>query len=103
MSGVHEARPEVRLRLADTLLDWLIAQAFDLHLLHADPHAGNFTYTPSGELVVYDFGCIQPLSTELLRAYADTCQALQQGSVERLERSFQGLEMQTNPPARVVG
>ncbi|MNZ63724.1 putative protein kinase UbiB [compost metagenome] len=101
MSGVRQASPEVRRRLADTLIDWLLAQAFDMKLLHADPHAGNFAYTPAGELVVYDFGCILPLSPALLQAYIDTCQALQQGSVERLEHAFQGLgtrQPQSAPP-----
>lgn len=91
LSAVHQASPAVRQRLADTLVDWLIAQAFDLRLLHADPHAGNFAYTAEGELLVYDFGCIQPLSGELLQAYARTWQALRDGSVEQLERAFQGL------------
>lgn len=101
MSGVGQASPEVRQRLADTLIDWLLAQAFELQLLHADPHAGNFAYTPDGELVVYDFGCIQPLSPELLQVYINTCRALQQGSVECLERAFQGLgsrQPQSAPP-----
>ena len=91
MARVHEAEPAIRQRLADTLLEWLIAQAFDLRLLHADPHAGNFAYTATGELVVYDFGCIQPLSDGLLQAYVETYQALRRGSVESLEPAFQKL------------
>jgi predicted unusual protein kinase regulating ubiquinone biosynthesis (AarF/ABC1/UbiB family) len=28
---------------------------------HADPHPGNYAFLPGGEIVVYDFGCVQPL------------------------------------------
>ena len=51
-----------------TLVQWLSAQAFELGLLHADPHPGNFAYTAAGELVVYDFGCVHRLPPALLAA-----------------------------------
>ncbi len=66
---VAQASAEVRERLALTLVQWLSAQAFDLGLLHADPHPGNFAYTAAGELVVYDFGCVHRLPPALLAAY----------------------------------
>lgn len=89
MAQVHEASAIVRQRLANTLLSWLTEQAFELKLLHADPHAGNFAYTPEGALVIYDFGCIQPLTMQTLSAYTSTYRALQQGRPEALEQAFQ--------------
>lgn len=91
LSGIDRASVAVRQRVAQTLVDWLVAQAFELGLLHADPHAGNFAYTEAGELVVYDFGCVQRLAPDVLQAYVDAYRALQAGSVERLERAFQAL------------
>jgi predicted unusual protein kinase regulating ubiquinone biosynthesis (AarF/ABC1/UbiB family) len=88
---VSQASAEVRERLALTLVRWLSAQAFELGLLHADPHPGNFAYTAVGELVVYDFGCVQVLSAELLAAYTQTYQALQARDGEQLESAFQAL------------
>lgn len=88
---VAQASAEVRERLALTLVRWLSAQAFELGLLHADPHPGNFAYTVSGELVVYDFGCVQALSAPLLAAYVQTYKALQARDGEQLERAFQAL------------
>src|SRR3990167_8601166 len=88
---VGQASAAVRERLALTLVRWLSAQAFELGLLHADPHPGNFAYTATGELVVYDFGCVQTLSPALLGAYVQTCQALQARDGEQLERAFQAL------------
>jgi predicted unusual protein kinase regulating ubiquinone biosynthesis (AarF/ABC1/UbiB family) len=28
---------------------------------HADPHPGNYAFSPNGSIIVYDFGCVQPL------------------------------------------
>uniref|UniRef100_UPI00356779B4 ABC1 kinase family protein n=1 Tax=Pseudomonas sp. TaxID=306 RepID=UPI00356779B4 len=90
-ADVAQASAEVRERLALTLVRWLSTQAFELGLLHADPHPGNFAYTASGELVVYDFGCVQALSPALLGAYVQTYRALQARDGEQLERAFQAL------------
>ncbi|MES2818372.1 MAG: AarF/ABC1/UbiB kinase family protein [Pseudomonadota bacterium] len=88
---VGQASAEVRQRLALTLVRWLGAQAFELGLLHADPHPGNFAYTAAGELVVYDFGSVQALSPELRDAYVQTFRALQAQDSEQLESAFQAL------------
>lgn len=91
LASVEQAAPQVREQVATTLAAWLIAQVFELGLLHADPHPGNFAYTSRGELVVYDFGCVQPLSVGLLHGYVEGFRALQRGSVEQLEQAFQTL------------
>lgn len=98
---VGQAPEAVRQRLADTLVRWLAAQAFDLGQLHADPHPGNFAYTDSGELVVYDFGCVQRMEPSVLQAYVQTFHAVQAGNAEALERGFQALgtrQAQSAPP-----
>lgn len=98
---VGQAPLEVRQRLAHTLAAWLAAQVFDLGELHADPHPGNFAYTSAGELVVYDFGCVQPVDPSMLAAYVCTFKALQTGNAEQLERGFQALgtrQPQSAPP-----
>jgi predicted unusual protein kinase regulating ubiquinone biosynthesis (AarF/ABC1/UbiB family) len=90
-ADVAQASAEVRERLAHTLVRWLSAQAFELGLLHADPHPGNFAYTACGELVVYDFGCVRALPGPLLAAYVQTFKALQARDGEQLEQGFQAL------------
>jgi predicted unusual protein kinase regulating ubiquinone biosynthesis (AarF/ABC1/UbiB family) len=97
---VAQASAEVRQRLALTLVRWLGAQAFDLGLLHADPHPGNFAYTAAGELVVYDFGSVQALSPALRDAYVQTFRALQARDSELLENAFQA--MGTRQPSSAV-
>ncbi len=64
-------------------------------------YPGNFAYTEEGQLVVYDFGCIQPVEASLLAAYVQTFRALQSGKAEELERGFQALgtrQPQSAPP-----
>nr|WP_298147686.1 AarF/ABC1/UbiB kinase family protein [uncultured Pseudomonas sp.] len=90
-ADVGQASSAVRERLAVTLVRWLSAQAFELGVLHADPHPGNFAYTAEGELVVYDFGCVQALSKPLLGAYVQTFKALQARDGEHMEQAFQAL------------
>ncbi len=90
-ADVGQAPLVVRERLANTLVAWLCAQAFELGQLHADPHPGNFAYTAEGELVVYDFGCVQPVAPAVRDAYARTYLALQARDGERLEQAFQAL------------
>ena len=97
---VDQASLEVRQRMAVTLVRWLGAQAFELGLLHADPHPGNFAYTEAGELVVYDFGSVQALGTSLRDAYVQTFRALQAQDSAQLENAFQALG--TRQPSSTV-
>lgn len=43
------------------LVDWLITQVFELGLLHADPHPGNFRFHEDGSITVLDFGCVKEI------------------------------------------
>ena len=50
---------ERRNAIATTLVRWLAHQLFVTNAVHADPHPGNFAFRDSGEIVVYDFGCVK--------------------------------------------
>lgn len=91
MAEVGGASAAVRERLALSLCDWLGEQVFGLGLLHADPHPGNLAWTDAGELVVYDFGSVQPLEPALLDAYVQLFAALRGPSSDALEQAFQAL------------
>ncbi|MEM7355400.1 MAG: AarF/ABC1/UbiB kinase family protein [Acidobacteriota bacterium] len=60
------ASPESINRLAARLLDLFFHQTFELGILHADPHPGNFLLCPDGRLALLDFGCTQRLATDLM-------------------------------------
>ncbi|GEM_PF-219538 len=48
----------VRLRIGQTILRTLFKSIFETGLVHGDPHAGNYRFTPEGEVLLYDFGCV---------------------------------------------
>jgi ubiquinone biosynthesis protein len=55
--------------LLGCLLEAYLRQMFELGTFQADPHPGNLLVTPSGELVILDFGCAAELCSEVRRAY----------------------------------
>ncbi len=56
---VKTASPEARQRAGETLVDCLFRMVYDLRMLHADPHAGNFLFEPDGTVGFIDFGCVK--------------------------------------------
>ena len=56
------------------LWDWFMHCLFVLGRVHADPHPGNFLFTPDGTVGVLDFGCTRSLSkhfrTQVTKAWS---------------------------------
>ncbi len=44
------------------LCRWVTHEMFVALAVHADPHPGNFAFRKSGEVVIYDFGCVKRLT-----------------------------------------
>lgn len=89
--------------IAMTLCRWLSHQLFVAHAVHADPHPGNFAFRESGEIVVYDFGCVKrvpaPVVVDvraLIEAFADASWPQAHAALDRLG----GLA--ENVPQRVI-
>jgi predicted unusual protein kinase regulating ubiquinone biosynthesis (AarF/ABC1/UbiB family) len=53
-----------RMTLAKDLMNFFVAQLIDYGVLHGDPHKGNVTVTPEGQIVLYDFGALLEFSKE---------------------------------------
>jgi predicted unusual protein kinase regulating ubiquinone biosynthesis (AarF/ABC1/UbiB family) len=53
---------EQRDRAGQHLWDWFMHCIFVLGQVHADPHPGNFLFSPDGTVGVLDFGCTRSLS-----------------------------------------
>ena len=73
-SSATEARAwtqAIRNQIGAQLVDWLIAQVFEHGLLHADPHPGNFAFRESGEILLYDFGCVKQIRPREQQLMAD--------------------------------
>lgn len=60
---------EVRDRIGQALWDFYNHQIHVLQQVHADPHPGNFLFTPEGKLGIIDFGCIKVIPDHFYRNY----------------------------------
>lgn len=52
----------LRNALGLALCRWVAEQMFAALAVHADPHPGNFAFRDTGEVVIYDFGCVKRLT-----------------------------------------
>lgn len=62
-------------RIGQRIFSMLASQLFEHHVIHGDPHPGNFAFRPDGTVIVYDFGCVKVLKPEIVAAYADAIRA----------------------------
>lgn len=89
---------DTRDALGTTLARWALLQMFDALAVHADPHPGNFAFRETGEIVVYDYGCVKRLSrpvadrvVALLNAASDGDWAALHGHLEALGGISEGV------------
>jgi predicted unusual protein kinase regulating ubiquinone biosynthesis (AarF/ABC1/UbiB family) len=80
----------LRDRIGQTLVEGLTRQVFEFRLLHADPNLANFAFTDSGQIIVYDFGCVkrftEPFSEALRQLSLDGWRGRYDRIVEDLAR-----------------
>lgn len=76
MNGIHLSEftntdfdQEISNKLGQALWDFYMFQIHHLKKVHADPHPGNFLVSPSGELIVIDFGCMKSIPDEFYVPY----------------------------------
>lgn len=60
---------ETRDKLGQALWDFYMYQMYQLKMVHADPHPGNFIITKDLELGVIDFGCIKEIPDDFHKPY----------------------------------
>lgn len=76
MDGLHlkeflDTNPsqEVKNRIAQSLWDFYEFQLHTLRAIHADPHPGNFLFSPDGQTGVIDFGCVKEVPEDFYYHY----------------------------------
>ncbi len=69
----------LRDQLGIALCRWVLHEMFVAHAVHADPHPGNFAFRDSGDVVIYDFGCVKRLTPEVASRVVDLLNAAQRG------------------------
>lgn len=74
---------KVRDQVGTRLLEMFLFQIAEIGAFHADPHPGNYLFTPDGGIGLVDFGCVKMCSTqfsELIRCFME--QSWLQGETE---------------------
>jgi len=88
-------------RLSQQVLDTFLLQLMTTGVLHCDPHPGNMCVTPSGKIVLYDFGMMDTLPKETVAGMRKIAFGLLNGSPDpsdneittRGDSVMEGLEM----------
>jgi ubiquinone biosynthesis protein len=78
-----------------TLLSTYVRQVLVRGAFQADPHPGNFLVTARRELVLLDFGCMQPLADKTRRGLKEVFHAGLAGDRARLGTLLAGLGFET--------
>ena len=63
--------PKLKDRWGTVLVEFLLRGLLDHRMLHADPNLANFSFREDGRVVVYDYGCVKRVPTEVASGYSD--------------------------------
>jgi predicted unusual protein kinase regulating ubiquinone biosynthesis (AarF/ABC1/UbiB family) len=80
---LRTATPEARARAASTLIRLYYTSVFHFRALHADPHPGNYLFSPDGRVGLLDFGCVKRFDEFWIAHYAEAALAGLEGDRQR--------------------
>jgi len=83
--------PAERHRVSMLLFEVFARMFHELHLLHADPHPGNYLLGPDGSLVLLDYGCVRDFRPEFTDESLRLIQDLRRGRSAALPERFRSL------------
>ncbi len=67
---------DLKNRWGQVLFEFQMRGLFELRWLHADPNLANFAFLEDGRVIVYDFGCVKQLPSEISEGYSDLVRAV---------------------------
>ncbi len=76
---------DVRNQLGRRLVRALGQEIFYLKRFHCDPHPGNFAFREDGHVIVYDYGGVKTLNTEIIEHFKTLINAARQHDIDTLE------------------
>ena len=82
---------ETRNEIGRRLVQALGQQIFYLKRFHCDPHPGNFAFRPDGSVIIYDFGGVKTLSTDLIERFKKLVRAGREENIEEIEQHLLAL------------
>jgi predicted unusual protein kinase regulating ubiquinone biosynthesis (AarF/ABC1/UbiB family) len=75
---------ELRSRWGAVLIEFQLRGLLEHRFLHADPNLANFSFLDDGRVIVYDFGCVKEVPSELAQIYARLLLAVMYGETEKI-------------------
>jgi predicted unusual protein kinase regulating ubiquinone biosynthesis (AarF/ABC1/UbiB family) len=91
-------------KLGTHLFQMVASQIFVHRAVQADPNPANFACRPDGTIVLYDFGCVQRISDEVMDPYTRLVQASWVEDYEAAERCLVelGVRNEGGPPVETA-
>jgi predicted unusual protein kinase regulating ubiquinone biosynthesis (AarF/ABC1/UbiB family) len=80
--------PATRDRIVTDFVEAFVYMFHDLHVLHADPHPGNFMLDQQGRIVLLDFGCTKAFEPEVSEGILDLLMAFWRDDMVEMEAIF---------------
>ncbi len=72
--------------VSENLYYSLVEQIFSLKMIHVDPHAGNFAVKPDGRIIIFDFGAVKDLDTEVIETFKLLVSAMLNRNISDIEK-----------------
>lgn len=82
----------VRNEIGRRLIQALGQQMFFLKRFHCDPHPGNFAFREDGSVVIYDFGGVKTLSSDIIGHFKTLVNAGRQQDISTIENQLTELD-----------
>ena len=86
---------ETRNALGRRLLRAIGQEIFYLKRFHCDPHPGNFAFREDGSVIVYDYGGVKTLSTEVIGHFRELIHAAREKNIPVIEQQLDALHSLT--------
>ncbi|QOW44836.1 MULTISPECIES: AarF/ABC1/UbiB kinase family protein [Acinetobacter] len=82
----------IRNEIGERLIRALGQQIFFLKRFHCDPHPGNFAFRADGSVIIYDFGGVKTLSTEIISHFKTLVRAGRKADISTIENELIALD-----------
>jgi predicted unusual protein kinase regulating ubiquinone biosynthesis (AarF/ABC1/UbiB family) len=85
----EDADQELRNTLAKNLFRAWYEPLYHYGILHGDPHLGNYTGTPEGDLNLFDFGCVRVFDPGFIEGILVLYKALQAKDMKKTGEAYE--------------
>ncbi|MGC3819064.1 ABC1 kinase family protein [Acinetobacter sp. G11] len=86
---------DIRNELGRRLFRAIGQEIFYLKRFHCDPHPGNFAFREDGTVIIYDYGGVKTLSTEIVSNFKALINAAREGNIAEMEQKLDDLHSLT--------